>query len=99
MITKNLYDTLSAKYLILGDFNPSLTLQASNYFPYVHKKIIGYGFELYVLSKEPSPNNLDSEKNNRINLDFKNPSPLFTLNKDLIVTTNEGTYYQIDSTN
>jgi hypothetical protein len=51
---KLMYDTLSAKYLVLGDFGPSQLLQASNYFPYVHKKITGYSFELYVLSKEPN---------------------------------------------
>lgn len=96
---KNIYDTLSSKYLVLGDFNPAQLLQASNYFPYVHKKIIGYGFELYVLSKEPSAHNLDEEKLNPIALDFKNPSPLFNVNKDLIVSTNEGMYYKIDSLN
>ncbi len=96
---KTIYDTLSTKYLVLGDFGPSQLLQASNYFPYVHKKIIGYGFELYVLSKEPNKESLESEKFNRIQLDFKNPSPLFNVNKDLIASTNEGTYYQIDSLN
>lgn len=96
---KSLYDTLSAKYLVLGDFGPSQLLQASNYFPYVHKKITGYGFELYVLSKEASDKNLDVEKNYRIELDFKNASPLFNFNKDLIVSNNEGTYYRIDSLN
>ena len=96
---KNIYDTLSSKYLVLGDFNPAQLLQASNYFPYVHKKIIGYGFELYVLSKESNKENLESDKYNRIQLDFKNPSPLFNVNKDLIVSTNEGMYYKIDSLN
>lgn len=96
---KNLYDTLSANYLVLGDFGPSQLLQACNYFPYVHRKITGYGFELYVLSKEPSDKNLDAEKNNRIELDFKNPSPLYNFNKDLIVSNNEGTYFRIDSLN
>ena len=96
---KNIYDTLTAKYLVLGDFGPSQLLQAANYFPYVHKKIIGYGFELYVLSKESSDKNLEVEKFNRIQLDLKNPSPLFNLNKDLIVSNNEGTYYRIDSLN
>lgn len=96
---KNIYDTLTAKYLVLGDFGPSQLLQATNYFPYVHKKITGYGFELYVLSKEPSDKNLEAEKFNRIQLDFKNPSPLFNFNKDLIVSNNEETYYRIDSLN
>jgi hypothetical protein len=96
---KNLYDTLSAKYLVLGDFNPAQLLQASNYFPYLHTKIIGYGFELYILSKEPSTKNLETEKFNRIQLDFKNPTATFSLNKDLLISTNEGTYYQIDSLN
>ena len=96
---KSIYDTLTAKYLVLGDFGPSQLLQAANYFPYVHKKIIGYGFELYVLSKEPSDKNLEAEKFNRIQLDFKNPSPLFNFNKDLIVSNNEETYYRIDSLN
>ena len=96
---KAIYDTLSSKYLVLGDFNPAQLLQASNYFPYVHKKIIGYGFELYVLSKEPSNENLKSEKLNPINLDFKNPVQPFNVNKDLIVSTNDGIYYRIDSLN
>jgi hypothetical protein len=96
---KNIYDTLSAKYLVLGDFNPSQLLQAFNYFPYVHKKIVGYGFELYVLSKDPSKENLEGEKSNRLQLNFKNPSSLFNLNKDLIVSDNEETYYRIDSLN
>ena len=96
---KTIYDTLSAKYLVLGDFNPSQLLQASNYFPYVHKKIVGYGFELYVLSKEPSKENLEVEKFNRLQLDFKNPSSLFNINKDLVVSNNEETYYRIDSLN
>jgi len=96
---KNLYDTLSSKYLVLGDFNPAQLLQASNYYPYLHTKLIGYGFELYVLSKEPSTKNLDLEKYNPITLDFKNPSPLFNLNKDLIISTNGEAYYQIDSAN
>lgn len=96
---KSIYDTLSAKYLVLGDFNPSQLLQASNYFPYVHKKIIGYGFELYILSKEPSKKNLESEKFNHIKLDFKNPVQPFNINKDLIVSTNEGNYYRVDSLN
>ena len=96
---KTIYDTLSANYLVLGDFNPSQLLQASNYFPYVHQKIIGYGFELYVLSKEPSKEKLDTEIHNRIKLDFKDPTALFNFNKDLIVSNNEGIYYQIDSLN
>jgi hypothetical protein len=96
---KNIYDTLSAKYLVLGDFKPSQLLQASNYFPYVHKKIVGYGFELYVLSKEPTKENLETEKFNRLQLDFKNPSSLFNINKDLVVSDNEETYYRIDSLN
>jgi hypothetical protein len=96
---KLIYDTLSAKYLVLGDFGPSQLLQASNYFPYVHKKITGYGFELYVLSKEPSKESLDSEKFNQISLDFKNPSSLFNLNKKLIISNDGGTYYRIDSLN
>jgi hypothetical protein len=96
---KTIYDTLSAKYLVLGDFNPSQLLQAFNYFPYVHKKIVGYGFELYVLSKDPSKENLEGEKSNRLQLNFKNPSSLFNLNKDLIVSDNEETYYRIDSLN
>ena len=96
---KSIYDTLSSKYLVLGDFNPAQLLQASNYFPYVHNKIIGYGFELYVLSKEPSKENLESEKLKRIHLDLKNPVQPFNVNKDLIVSTNEGMYYQVDSLN
>jgi len=96
---KNIYDTLSAKYLVLGDFSPSQLLQASNYFPFVYKKVIGYGFELYILSKEATQENLEVEKFNRIQLDFKNPSSLFNLNKDLIVSSNEGTYYRVDSLN
>jgi hypothetical protein len=96
---KTIYDTLSAKYLVLGDFTPSQLLQASNYFPYVHKKIVGYGFELYVLSKEPSKETLEVEKFNRLQLDFKNPSSLFNINKDLVVSNNEETYYRIDSLN
>ncbi len=35
---KSIYDTLSSKYLVLGDFNPSQLLQASNYFPMYTKK-------------------------------------------------------------
>lgn len=85
--------------MVLGDFNPSQLLQASNYFPYVHKKIVGYGFELYVLSKEPSKETLEVEKFNRLQLDFKNPSSLFNINKDLVVSNNEETYYGIDSLN
>lgn len=96
---KSIYDTLSAKYLVFGDFNPAQLLQASNYFPYVYKKINGYGFELYVLSKEPAKKNLENEKLNRIQLDFKNPSSSFNLNKDLIISNDDGTYYKIDSLN
>ncbi len=96
---KSIYDTLSVKYLVLGDFNPSQLLQASNYFPYVHKKIIGYGFELYVLSKEPSTQNLELEKLNTIHLDLKNPIQPFNIDKDLITSSNEELYYKIDSLN
>lgn len=96
---KSVYDTLSTKYLVLGDFNPSQLLQASNYYPYVYKKVISYGFELYVLSKEATTENLDKEKQNSRNLDFKNPSDLFSVNKELIISDSSSTYYRIDSLN
>ncbi len=96
---KSIYDTLSAKYLVLGDFNPAQLLQAANYFPFVHQKVTGYGYELYVLSKEPSSQNLEQEKYNRRALDFKNPLPMFNLNKELIVSENNTTYYRVDSLN
>lgn len=96
---KSVFDTLSAKYLVLGDFNPSQLLLAHNYFPYVHKKITGYGFELYVLSKDSLSENLEKEKYNPITLDFKNPLQQFNLNKDLLVTDSLSLFYRVDSLN
>lgn len=96
---KSIYDTLSAKYLILGDFNPSQLLQASHYFPFVYKKISGYGYELYVLSKDSSLENLESEKFNPITTDFSSIPKEFNVNKDLIISTSDKKYYRIDSLN
>ena len=96
---KSIYDTLSSDYLILGDFNAAQVLQASLYYPYAYKKINGYGYELYVLSKNPSKETLDSEKQNRVFTDFKNIPEGFNLNKDLIILNNAKTYYQVDSLN
>jgi hypothetical protein len=96
---KAIYDTLTAKYLILGDFNPSQLLQASLYFPFVYKKIIGYGYEVYILSKEQSRGNLESEKFNPIGTNFINIPKEFNINSDLIISNNGKKYYQIDSLN
>ena len=81
---KSIYDTLSVKYLILGDFNPSQVLQAANYYPYVYQKVNGYTFETYVLSKEPTNKNLEVEKQNIVSTNFENIPERFILNKDLI---------------
>jgi hypothetical protein len=96
---KNIYDTLSANYLILGDFNPAQLLQASHYFPFVYKKISGYGYEIYVLSKEKSVNNLDCEKFNPIHTDFIKIPKEFSLNTELIISDSGKKYYKIDSLN
>ncbi|MES2515671.1 MAG: glycosyltransferase family 39 protein [Bacteroidota bacterium] len=99
---KSIYDTLSSRYLVLGDFSPAQLLQASNYYPYVHQKITGYSFELYVLSKDPSDkrlSKLDGEKEESMSLDLKNPAKEFNLNKDLIVHDNGTLFYRIDSLN
>lgn len=96
---KSIYDTLTAKYIILGDFNPSQLLQASHYFPFVYKKISGYGYEIYVLSKEPSQRNLEGEKFNLITTDFSNIPKEFNVNKDLIISESDKRYYRIDSLN
>ena len=96
---KNMYDTLSAKYLVLGDFNPAQVLQASLYYPFVYKKISGCGYEIYVLSKEKSASNLDCEKFNKIYTDFIKISKKFTLNTDLIISDSDKKLYKIDSLN
>ena len=96
---KNVYDTLSAKYLVLGDFNPAQLLQASLYYPFVYKKISGYGYEIYVLSKEKSASNLECEKFNKIYTDFIKLSKEFTLNADLIISDSDNKLYKIDSLN
>ena len=96
---KTIYDTLSANYLILGDFNPAQLLQASLYYPFVYKKISGYGYEIYVLSKKKSGGNLECEKFNTIHTDFIKIPEEFTLNKDLIISESDKKYYKIDSLN
>jgi hypothetical protein len=96
---KSIYDTLSAQYLILGDFNSSQLLQAANYYPYVYKKINGYNFETYVLSKKPSSQNLEVEKRNLITTNFDVIPEHFNLNKELIVPVDSKKQYRIDSLN
>ena len=96
---KTIYDTLSAKYLILGDFNPSQVLQAANYYPYVYHKTNGYSFETYVLSKEPTDKYLEVEKRNIVATNFENIPERFNLNKDLIVSVDSKKQYRIDSLN
>jgi hypothetical protein len=96
---KSIYDTLSTKYLILGDFSPSQVLQAANYYPYVYQKVNGYTFETYVLSKEPTGQNLEVEKRNIIATNFENIPERFNLNKDLIVSVDSKKQYRIDSLN
>lgn len=96
---KSIYDTLSTKYLILGDFNPSQLLQAANYYPYVYQKMNGYTFETYVLSKEPTNQNLEVEKRNIVSTNFENIPDRFNLNKDLIVSVDSKKQYRIDSLN
>lgn len=96
---KSIYDTLSSKYLVLGDFNPSQLLQAANYYPYVYQKITGYTFETYVLSKEPSNSNLEVEKRNIVSTNFESIPEHFNFNKNLIVTVDSKKHYRIDSLN
>ncbi|HRG02460.1 MAG TPA: hypothetical protein PKZ75_15205, partial [Bacteroidia bacterium] len=96
---KSIYDTLSAKYLILGDFNPSQLLQAANFYPYVYLKKNGYTFEAYVLSKESSGQNLEIEKRNIVTTNFENIPERFNLNKELIVSNDSKKQYRIDSLN
>lgn len=96
---KNVYDTLSAKYLVLGDFNAAQLLQASIYYPFVYKKICGYVYEIYVLSKEKSASNLECERFNKIQTDFIQIPKEFTLNTDLIISDSGKKYYKIDSLN
>jgi len=96
---KNVYDTLSAKYLVLGDFNPAQLLQASLYYPFVYKKISGYNYEVYVLSKEKAGSNLDCEKFNKTQTDFIKIPKEFILNTDLIISDSGKKYYKIDSLN
>lgn len=94
---KSIYDTLNAKYLILGDFNPAQLLQASHYFPFVYKKIIGYSYEIYVLSKVPSERNLEGEKFNPISTSFVTIPKEFNLDTNLIISDTGKPYYKIDS--
>ena len=94
-----LYDTLSSDYLILGDFTASQLLQASAYYPFVYQKIKGYGYELYVLSKKPTRDGLNREKQNIITTNFDNIPSCFNVNKDLIIAQGSKKAYQIDSLN
>lgn len=96
---KLIYDTLSTKYLLLGDFTPSQLLQAANYYPYVYQKVNGYTFEAYVLSKEPTNQNLEIEKRNIVTTNFNKIPERFNLNKDLIVSIDSKKQYRIDSLN
>ncbi len=96
---KNIYDTLSARYLILGNFNPTQLLQASIYFPYTYKKVIGYGYELYVLSKDSCFSSLDVEQKIITKTNFVEKPKGFDLNRDLIMPKNNRLYYKVDSLN
>lgn len=96
---KSIYDTLTCNYLLLGDFNAAQALQASTYYPYVYKKISGYGYELYVLTKVPTNESLQTEKQNIVSTDFNNIPEGFNLNKDLIFSQDSKTCYRIDSLN
>ncbi len=96
---QSIYDTLTTNYLILGDFNAAQVLHASVYYPYVYKKISGYGYELYVLSKKPTNETLDTEKQNIVFSDFKSIPEGFNVNKDLLISEDSKTYYRIDSLN
>ena len=96
---KTIYDTLKATYLVLGDFNPAQLLQASLYYPYVYQKTTGYGFELYVLSKEKAQGDMQTEELNIITTNFISIPNGFNVNRELIVKENNQTYYKVDSTN
>ena len=93
------YDTLRSKYLILADFNPAQLLQASQYFPFVYKKTIGFGYEIYVLSKEPPGGNLEIEKHKVTGTNFIDIPQGFDCNKTLIINDKDKNYYRIDSLN
>lgn len=96
---KNLYDTLKANYLLLGNYNPDQLLQASVYYPYVQKKITGFTFNLYVLSKEKSTQTIDIEKTLVAKTDFNNIPQGFTINNSLINKEQAKSIYIIDSLN
>jgi len=96
---KSIYDTLKTNYLTLGDFNPWQLLQASIYFPYIYQKTIGYNYEVYVLTKNPTTQNLDREKIKIKSTDFSNIPEGFNYNKELIVNDNHLKYYKVDSLN
>ena len=96
---KNLYDTLKANYLLMGDYNPTQLLQASQYFPYVQKKTTGYTYELYTLSKEKTVQNLESEKTLFTKTDFNTIPQGFNVNINLISKEKDKSIYIIDSLN
>lgn len=96
---KAIYDTLQTSYLTLGDFNPWQLLQASIYYPYVYQKTTGYNYEVYVLTKKPTAQNLDKEKIIIKSTNFSDIPEGFNYNKELIVNDNHLKYYKVDSLN
>ena len=94
---QSIYDTLQANYLILGDFQPTELLQAAMYFPYVYRKTIGYGYELYVLSKEVQEKKVEEEKKLIVSTNFTSIPDQFNLNRSLILQNNNQYCYRIDS--
>ncbi len=94
---QSIYDTLQTDYLIVADFGPNELLHAALYYPFIYKKIVGYTFEVYVLTKTKTDQQLMDELTSLYATDFKKVPEQISVNPSFISVKNDTSVFKVDS--